>query len=486
MCRGIGLIIGIIQIMLSVLIIADLSSAETYIVDDDGGGWADFTSIQDAVDASSDGDVILVFSGTYEEQVRVNKTVSIIGNGSAETTVTGNGSIGHVVTINADSVNLTGLKVTGSGQIHPYAGIFLNGVNDTAIRALNVTGNYLGILLVSSRRNDISDNELHSNINSAVELQDGSSNNSISWNRASGDALTDLTDSNGTIIHNNTFIFTDVGTAITVSWSSYCVIDNNTLINRSKFDGQAFGIHVKFHSSNVTIKGNDISFFDYGIDLSAPDSNAHTLRDNVISGCAFGISVLGSDNNVIETNSISKCTVGIRFYDAENNLVSTNDISDNSFGMVLTGVDVDEVTRYNVFSNNTISNNTECGIDCIFAANNSFLHNEIFNNGDLGMRFSSLCSDNDVFENNFANNGNGSSQAIDNGTANVWDTGSVGNYWSDWSGSGAYEIGGSAGAEDRYPLADPSETNAPRKVPEVAFLMTLIMIVTSIHLARRK
>jgi len=61
----------------------------TLTVDDDGG--ADYTSIQAAIDNSSDGDTIRVFEGTYRELVSVNRSITLQGNGSEETIIDGSG-----------------------------------------------------------------------------------------------------------------------------------------------------------------------------------------------------------------------------------------------------------------------------------------------------------------------------------------------------------------------------------------------------------
>ena len=62
-------------------------SADTITVDDDIG--ADYSKIQDAVNASLDGDTVRVFQGTYNESIHVNKEIQLMGNGSKVTTILG-------------------------------------------------------------------------------------------------------------------------------------------------------------------------------------------------------------------------------------------------------------------------------------------------------------------------------------------------------------------------------------------------------------
>jgi len=53
-----------------------INGARTYIVDDDG--FADYKTIGEAVVAASNGDTIYVKPGTYQEEVLLNKSVSIM------------------------------------------------------------------------------------------------------------------------------------------------------------------------------------------------------------------------------------------------------------------------------------------------------------------------------------------------------------------------------------------------------------------------
>ena len=113
----------ILQVILIVSVIItgnNLLNAATIIVDADGLG--DFNKIQDAIDDASVGDTIRVFAGTYYGNVKLNKTISLIGNGTANTTLNGAGS-GTVLHITADWVNISGFKITNSGESQNDAGI---------------------------------------------------------------------------------------------------------------------------------------------------------------------------------------------------------------------------------------------------------------------------------------------------------------------------------------------------------------------------
>ncbi|MCK4614292.1 MAG: PPXXXP-CTERM sorting domain-containing NosD-like protein, partial [Thermoplasmata archaeon] len=123
------------------LLAIEEAEAKTITVDDDGG--ANYTKIQDAIDAAEDGDTIRVYEGTYSENVVVNKTVSLIGNGSANTTIDGGGN-GNVVQITRDWVNMSGFNVTGSGNDWNNIGINIKS-NNNKISNNNCFNNRIGI-----------------------------------------------------------------------------------------------------------------------------------------------------------------------------------------------------------------------------------------------------------------------------------------------------------------------------------------------------
>ena len=71
------------QFSLLFLLVANLFAA-TLTVKTDGSG--DYTSIQAAINASSNGDIVLVYAGTYTENIDVNKEVIIQSANGYETT----------------------------------------------------------------------------------------------------------------------------------------------------------------------------------------------------------------------------------------------------------------------------------------------------------------------------------------------------------------------------------------------------------------
>ena len=113
---GIGLVLALIGAMVGGLPapvkVAQASPGITIWVPDN------YTTIQAAVNASSPGDTITVRDGTYNENVKVNKSVTIQSeNSTASCVVKASNSSNHVFNVSADYVNITRLTVQNATGI---------------------------------------------------------------------------------------------------------------------------------------------------------------------------------------------------------------------------------------------------------------------------------------------------------------------------------------------------------------------------------
>ena len=148
--KSIAIAVAVSMMFVSIFSIISLVGGEsTFHVDDnynqntDGWGITHFDTIQDAVDNAENGDTIIVHSGRYIENVVVDKTLKLEGDGSPE--INGGGS-GTVVTITGDNVQFAGFDVKNSGTGTTDAGILID-AEGTVVKDNYIAGNNLGIRL---------------------------------------------------------------------------------------------------------------------------------------------------------------------------------------------------------------------------------------------------------------------------------------------------------------------------------------------------
>jgi nitrous oxidase accessory protein len=206
---------GFAVLLLFFLVLANMQfmwsakASRTWTVDNNGS--ADFHTIQDAVNAASDGDTVLVHGGTYYEHVSVNKTILLIGESPYDTILDANFSSPTAILIHADNVTIRNLMVQNSYYSRWHwdstGGIYLAESNGCTVESCIVTGNQNGINLQGSDGNKIANNLVTGN-GVGIKVGQSSDNNQIEGNwmlnvSYYGDSMViDMNSNNNTIVGN--------------------------------------------------------------------------------------------------------------------------------------------------------------------------------------------------------------------------------------------------------------------------------------------
>ena len=174
----------------------------------------------------------------------------------------------------------------------------------------------------------------------------------------------------------------------------------------------------------------------------------NTISHNTITTCSTGILLQLAEQNTISHNIITSNNVaGISLLVSQNNTISHNLVVQNTQGIILEGESTRNTVIYNTVANNTgygitsMAYTLPTGIEISVEESQLFpTHNSVKWNNLLG------------------NNPEGSSQAIDEGSENVFSV----NYWDDHdntdrNGDGIadtpYPIDGLANNQDLSPLS---------------------------------
>jgi nitrous oxidase accessory protein len=177
------------------------AAAGTLMVDPSGEG--DYTEIQAAIDAANPGDTILLKSGTYEENLQVDKELKIWSDSRnpGDTIIRAADPAKNVVEINTGRVTFSGFGINGSEN----AGIYLEGAESCLINNNEISNTGQGIFLKDSDRNVVSNNVLSLN-ELGIGLESSSKNtvqtNLIAYNYGYGISLEESTENQ---IYDNYF-----------------------------------------------------------------------------------------------------------------------------------------------------------------------------------------------------------------------------------------------------------------------------------------
>jgi len=265
-------------------------------VDDSGG--KDYLTIQEGVDAAIPGDTVFVYSGFYDEDVIIEKTINLTGENRDTTIINGSGGGGSIWARYADFINVSGFTFQNGGT-----GISIHYSNYSRVENCKSILNQYGIIV--------------SNSNGSVVKGNIASNNS---------------DYHG--------IYLEGSTNITVK--------NNTCSNNT-----AHGIRLQSLSNNNKIANNVCSNNYGGISVGSSTNNL-IINNTVDLNSYYGLGIF-SDNNTFIENQIISNYVGVRsnaLIDDTNRLINCTLVSSTS-------KDIDKGSLDNLILLNTTFNKSK-------------------------------------------------------------------------------------------------------------------------------
>jgi len=198
-------VVGAILLFCSFQFVIGETEEYDYIyVDDDNntGPWDGsmenpYRCIQDAVENASEGDTVFVFNGFYSGNIRIDKSLDLVGEDSRSTIVDGGK---HIIWIFADSVSIQQFNLTGSSRF--FSAIYVVGY-DAFISSNNINSNYDGIKIDGVSNATVLNNTFINNYNRNIRVEFSSdclvSDNYIGGD---GDGIYVWSSSNNRIIRN--------------------------------------------------------------------------------------------------------------------------------------------------------------------------------------------------------------------------------------------------------------------------------------------
>jgi parallel beta-helix repeat protein len=183
------------------------------------------------------------------------------------------------------------------------------------------------------------------------------------------------------------------------------------------------------HSSGDSVSDNNFTYNSAAgqIGVRLYNCSGSTLsRNNFKISKGASIELDSSSDNILSGNSMT-CPILIA-YSSMRNVVSSNDIGTDGHGWI----SLDSAYN-NTLSGNNVTDTSYDGIDIFDSSDNVVTENNVVAAENAVYLFRSV--KNTFYHNNFASN---ETEAICENSTSIWDNGSEGNYWSDYSGTDVY------------------------------------------------
>lgn len=278
-----------------------------------------------AIASANEGDRLILSAGLYSGSVSVNIPLSIIGVEGSH--IDGGGS-GTVITVTSPGVEITGLRITGSGNSHEDidSGIKLTEGATGAIARENILeGNLYGIDIHGARDALVTENNI---IGRDDRLMNRRGNGVYVWNAPGA------TVSGNTIRLGRDGIFVNTSKRNTFSnnrfeqlrFAIHYMHANDSKVSGNISIGNHLGYAIMF-TDRVVIRDNiSIRDRDHGIMLNYAN-NAMIEGNAVVGGGKKCLFVYNANKNTMRGNRFEGCPIGIHFTGGS----ARNEITGNAF-----------------------------------------------------------------------------------------------------------------------------------------------------------
>lgn len=294
--------------------------------------------LQDIIDSAKEGATIKLKNRTYEGNIEIHKSVTIIG--SKKTIIKGDGT-GNVISVHAPDVQLHYLTVVNSSMdrnsSEEYAAIKLHS-HHNVLDHIAIKDSYHGVYLSQSHHNLVQNVKVTGMGKKEIAAQGNgihmyySNDNTLKNNQISGVRDGMFFDyANDNKIYNNSISETRYGL-------HYMYSDTNEF-KENLFTYNTGGATI-MHSNGIILENNRF-ILNYGhrsFGLFLLSSNETKVENNLFFLNQRGIYIDQSTNNVYRNNRMIKNQIGIELWASSNEQIFTeNTIQENTIPAVSLG-----------------------------------------------------------------------------------------------------------------------------------------------------
>ena len=159
----IGLILTTFLSIIQPICFCEINNVKIFYVG--GVGQGNFSNLQYAINKSSNGDIIFIYNGVYNENIYINKSIDLIGENRNNTIIEGKKEFVTII-INSSFVNISNLKIKNS----LICGILIENSTNCSIYHNLIDDNTYGINIFLSNNISISYNTISNCSNIGLEI----------------------------------------------------------------------------------------------------------------------------------------------------------------------------------------------------------------------------------------------------------------------------------------------------------------------------